>query len=480
MLRCQFRLSGFRFHDGTKCLPCEASYHIQCFRVGQPFSSRRKSAAGLVFPPVRHLPKFICECCTVRAVLDRELTGSEDWKLLCYERMRILDIAHSWSLGTHKQYQGKLDFVASWDSRFGTHILQPITLRKPPDGPEIPLMWLQEEYSLRPSPVRKLAQDFVGVSVTTVRQFRSAVSMYLGWDTLVSRPDISFLDQNHRLLYSPCRATDNYSSAQFAAGFRARLGEDVRPSVALQDRHVRWLDQDLDGRFRSARKASDKALFAMAGLANLSLWLGWLRSRECFDLCWSDVTVVRPEDSERVDLPPGTGMVTFDMQPETKSSRATRVDVLMAYCTLSGLNLGRWVYRAQHCCGIPHDWTSSPLPVFRHANGTKWTSHYFRHTFLYPALRSQRAAADAFLLAFDDSEGNRLEEKFWSLHCYRRGARTQATRGGQFLRLRFRKATEAQVYEHARWRRRRSGEKIDVIYRDWPLVERLMITLYSQ
>ena len=79
--------------------------------------------AGLCLPPVRHLPKFICECCTVRAVLDRELTGVEDWKLLCYERMRILDIAHSWSLGTHKQYQGKLNFVAAWDSHFGMKIL---------------------------------------------------------------------------------------------------------------------------------------------------------------------------------------------------------------------------------------------------------------------------------------------------------------------------------------------------------------------
>ena len=75
------------------------------------------------------------------------------------------------------------------------------------------------------------------------------------------------------------------------------MGEDVRPSIALQDRHVRGIDQDLDGRYRSARTLADKRLFAMAGLANLSLWLGWLRSRECFDLSWSDITVVRPEDA---------------------------------------------------------------------------------------------------------------------------------------------------------------------------------------
>jgi hypothetical protein len=394
--------------------------------------------------------------------------------------MRVLDMAHSWSLGTHKQYQGKLDFVSRWDSRYGTRILQTSRLLKPPCGPEIPLMWLQEEYSLRPSPLRKLAQDLVGVSVTTIRQFRSAVSMYMGWDTLVSNPQLAFLDQNNRLLHSPCRPTDNYSSGQFAAGFRARLGEDVRPSVALHDRHVRWLDYDLDGRYRSARTPADKRNLAMAGLANLSLWLGWLRSRECFDLSWSDITVIRPADAASVDLPPRTGMVAFDMQPETKSSRNSRVDVLMAYCTLSGLNLGRWIYRVQRSAGIPPDWTGCQTPVFCHPNGVRWSSLFFRKTYLYPALRAQRAAGDAFLLAFDDTEGNRLEDKFWSLHCYRRGARTQSTRGGRIHQFRFRKATEAQVYEHARWRRRRSGEKIDVIYRDWPLVDRLMITLYCQ
>ena len=115
-------------------------------------------------------------------------------------------------------------------------------------------------------------------------------------------------------------------------------------------------------------------------------------------------------------------MVAYDMQPETKSSRHTRVDFLMAYCTLSGLHLGKWVYRTQHTSGIPPDWADCPLPVFRHTNGTPWSSLYFRQTYLYPALRIQRGAGDAFLLAFDDTEGNRLEDKFWSLHCYRRGA----------------------------------------------------------
>ena len=94
-------------------------------------------------------------------------------------------------------------------------------------------MWLQEDYSLRPSPVCKLAQDFVGISVTTVCQFCLAVLMYMGRDILVSHPKLAFLGQNHQLLFSHCCPTDNYSSAQFAAGFQARLGEKMSAPLSL-------------------------------------------------------------------------------------------------------------------------------------------------------------------------------------------------------------------------------------------------------
>jgi hypothetical protein len=42
----------------------------------------------------------------------------------------------------------------------------------------------------------------------------------------------------------------------------------------------------------------------------------------------------------------------------------------------------------------------------------------------------------------------------------------------------FRKATLAQVYEHARWLRRRSGEAIDVLYREWGMRHLIRLTLY--
>jgi hypothetical protein len=44
---------------------------------------------------------------------------------------------------------------------------------------------------------------------------------------------------------------------------------------------------------------------------------------------------------------------------------------------------------------------------------------------------------------------------------------------------RFRKASQDQVYEHARWRRRRSSEAIDKQYDDWTEADRIALTLLS-
>jgi hypothetical protein len=136
----------------------------------------------------------------------------------------------------------------------------------------------------------------------------------------------------------------------------------------------------------------------------------------------------------------------------------------------------RWATRAR--C---YAYNGPATKIFCHANGTAWTSRYFREKYLYPSLRSQQAAGDALLRAFDSLSGpNSIPAKFWSLHCYRRGARTQVTRGGGVAAHRFRKATTDQVYEHGRWERKRSGERIDVIYREWTTRDRVKITFYCQ
>ena len=59
---------------------------------------------------------------------------------------------------------------------------------------------------------------------------------------------------------------------------------------------------------------------------------------------------------------------------------------------------------------------------------------------------------------------------------HRRGARTHSeiVRGEGPRRV----ASRAERYEHARWKLAQRGEEIDVVYREWPLYERLAITLH--
>ena len=296
---------------------------------------------------------------------------------------------------------------------------------------------------------------------------------------MVSHPDSAYFDKQKRLICQPVRSTDGLGCSLFATGLGARIGENANPSIALLDRHVRSLMADLEESYLSARTPHARRRAALAGLASLLLWLGWLRSSETFDLCWADFDVLEPEDGPSRDLPEGLGVVGVRLGPETKSSRNKPVDMSLAYQTLSGYHIGKWFHRARRSSGVGADYRTCPSRVFVHANGTPWTSYFYRHEFLYPSLQRQRAAGDAMLRAFNATAGNTIEAKFWSLHCFRRGARSQVSRGGVCGRHRFKKALKTQVHEHGRWRNRRSGEDIDVIYREWTLLEKIQITLYS-
>jgi hypothetical protein len=393
--------------------------------------------------------------------------------------MRVLDMSHYWSLGTHSKYQGKLNAITQFETEYdlARRILRPTPIIRPPSNADIGLMWMMESYSLRTTKLRG-TDELQLLSNATVRQLRSATSQYLAWDMMISQPDGAYFDQQKRLICQPCRPTDGLGCSLFASGIAARIGETVTPSVALLDRHVRGLDSDLEEQYLSARTPNGRRTAALAGLATMLLWLGWLRSSETFDLCWKDFNVVEPTDGPTVDLPQGCGVVGVRLGPETKSSRTKAVDLSIAYQTLSGYHCGKWFHRARRWCSIGADYTTNGTRVFTHLAGTPWTSNYYRHAFLYPSLVRQRLHGDAMLAAFDGSPGNTIEAKLWSLHCFRRGARSQVSRGGLFGRHRFRKALKSQVYEHGRWRRRRSSEEIDIIYQAWTLLECIQITLY--
>jgi hypothetical protein len=349
VLYCAFADGGSPFENGAWAVPCQSAYHARCLlSVGAPFQTRRKDSGGLAFPRVRHWATFVCEACSVCAIMDQELTSPTDWKLLCFERMRILDTTHHWAIRTHSKYQGKLSAMVASEDSFdiprNDRILRPAPLLQPPVTPEIPLMWLQESYSLRPGK-RTDAEPTLAL-FETLRQFRSAAAQYMALDALVSHPDRTCYDQkNSRVLYNACRPTDGLSFSFFADGMSARIGQDTHQSVALLDRHARFLVLDLDEKYLNARTPSLWRSLALAGLASLVFWLAWLRSSELFGLRWMDVGVVEPVDGPTLDLNRGCGAVLFRLSPETKSSRTRQADVPVAYGTLSGYHIDKWLQK---------------------------------------------------------------------------------------------------------------------------------------
>ena len=381
--------------------------------------------------------------------------------------MRVLDMVHGWAAGTHTTYQGKLRHISLFEQRFGVTILPGLVPPSPPAHPSIPLAWCQELHSLR-SGASRLSFDG-GVSYTTVRQLRSAVSQYLAIHSLHLHPS-SYLDGNRRLLYASCRDTDNLGSTLFSQGLASRIGTAASPSVALLHRHIISMVFHLEAQVRSSSgPVSTQASLAIC--AHLLLWLGWLRSTELFSLRWRDITIIPPASGPSVGLPPGIGVVLLQLLPETKSSRSKTADIVIAYTTLSGLKLGYWLRHAAALCPASPD-----SLIFLTPSGHPWDSAFFRHHFLYPGLRRLQREGDPFLLAFNGPSGNTLEDKFWALHSYRRGARSHVSK--RHLQSARRAASPTQVYEHARWRLRRSSERIDLHYQEWTIPDRIRLTLY--
>ena len=454
---------------------CGVAYHCECIRVGPPFHSRLGLGRSLGFPSVEIWPNFVCEVCTVRAVLDRELRRGPDTVLLQLERMRMVDTANSWARGTLTQYQTKLRQITRFEEAFDLTVLRPSHLRRPPSGPEIPLLWSQEWYSSQGGG-RQVGEggEKTSLAFGTIRQLRSAASHFLLLDSLNAHPGRNILDRGGKLIRQPCRPTDEMAYTLCTRGMATRIGTHSKPSFALLYRHVTYLDKDLNERYLQAHSPVLRRELATAAFANLMLFLGWLRSGETFTLRWSDLSIVEPCEGPTVDLPQGIGALLVTLLPETKSNRSVRADVVIAYKTLGGLQPGKWFHRCRRASGLEDDWKKDNRYIFRHADGSPWSSLYYRRTYLYPSLHEQRGMGDPYLKPFDGRPGNSIEDKFWSLHTYRRAGRTHVTKP-----LTAKKATKDQIYEHARWKRHSQGEDIDILYRQWSILDRIQITLYS-
>jgi len=477
IVRCCYRHRGFT-KGQQRYRPCGVVYHTACVRVGAPFQSRRDDGRGLQFPTHFKPGVFICEACTVRSVLGRELQTRSDAYLLSLERMRILDVAHSWSPGSYHTYQPYLRAVVKFETDWHVNILRVNPPVSPPDDPIIPLMWCHESYGLRPGRKGQLQQADPQVSFATVRQLRAAVAQWQAWTTAVSTPGVGYFDQSRRLLQQNCRATDTATFTLFAKGLAIRTGTESRPSKSLLYRHVAYLDRHLNRRFRLEEDPYLAHETALAGTFNAILWLGWLRSSEALGLRWMDLLVTSPADGPQLGLTQGTGAVRLRLRPETKSQRSVRADMILAYKSGAGIPLGLWLSRARTTYQGRQNLNVSDRALFVHPDNTAWTSLYYRERYLYPSLYRQRAGQDPWLTPFNAHSTVSLEEAFWSLSSYRNGARSWVSRPRMYGSKRQRKATPEEVYEHGRWRRQRNSEAIDKVYQQWTYEDRVAITLY--
>ena len=156
--KCMFYSKGFTCKNIT-FQACEVIYHPQCIRVGSPFRTRHygKGTRGTQYPPSATILPFICELCTTRTHLQRELDPNcqQDALLLMLERMRMIDTAHAWD---HKTVQNMCNTLKGVDQFFQNFSLPPIhrqldlsPLKHPPLDIAIPLFWSMEHYTTAPS-----------------------------------------------------------------------------------------------------------------------------------------------------------------------------------------------------------------------------------------------------------------------------------------------------------------------------------------
>jgi hypothetical protein len=92
-----------------------------------------------------------------------------------------------------------------------------------------------------------------------------------------------------------------------------------------------------------------------------------------------------------------------------------------------------------------------------------------RLSVLIQSLNAQRLNGDASLIPFVGSTpGNTLAEKFWSMHSYRREARSHVSRKRATNGC---KTFEDEVNEHGRWRVKRSSLSLSRGYLQWSIAD---------
>jgi hypothetical protein len=471
--RCDFRIRGFPWpHGAGHARPCGVAYHAYCIQAGPPFRTRLPKDKGLVYPHGRHaVTHFICESCQVRALLNREIQHTKvDVALLMLERMRMIDAAHNLAATTIATYGRSLNRLQRFTAWSGVPTLVPTVLRHPPVSPALGIMYAQLQHSVQPTASGET------VTYGVARQLRSAASAYYQNDLAAAYPHQATMEQRRVRVLQHIAPTDSLHFTMQGKGMARRMGTASKPSWALSHVHIAYIDQHLNTAFRRSSDPMDRHELAVAGSVNLWTYLGWLRGGETFGLKRDEVAVLSPQDGPTVGLPLGMGLVTGTLLPETKTDPTQAADVVIAYRCLSGLSLGLWMDRL-----ATFQATAQPL-LFSTARKPLWTSLHFRTTYAWPLLEQQRLAGEATLRGFSTVPGHRIRDKIWSMHSWRRGGRSRVSRGPRAGEPRIpgrRKATNTEIVEHGRWRRRMGGEDMPTHYNQWDVVDRAAITTLS-
>jgi hypothetical protein len=236
---------------------------------------------------------------------------------------------------------------------------------------------------------------------------------------------------------------------------------------------MKWLHEYYNRLYHSATTREARAESDKAAVTHLISYLGWLRAMETFSLTWDDleVEVILPSDGPLVGLPEGIGVILATLLDQTKSNQFSRADVAIALMTSSGLSLGKWIARLH--ADLPPDGLLNSAHVIATPAGAPWTSHYYRHTYLYPALAVYHASGDPFLKTFDGAPGNTIPARCWSFNTQRRSGRSECSKKRPWT---IRAATPAEVIKHGHWRISRGSLDMPLAYLEWSIEDRTCIT----
>jgi hypothetical protein len=250
------------------------------------------------------------------------------------------------------------------------------------------------------------------------------------------------------------------------------LGDHPQPLTVLPGKIMKWIDDFFYQCLLNATNILDARRICRAAITHLASYLGWLRALETFGLKWGHSRIINPLDGPTVGLPLGIGILLFRLLFQTKSSQAWTADVVIAFETASRLSLGAWLNQLRDL--LPPEQLQDDEYIIAHEDGMPWTSHHYRHTYLYPAVYACRAAGEPFLQTFDDTPGNSIPEHCWGFNTQRRSGRSEVSKKRMWAT---RKASNAEVIEHGRWCISRSSLDMPLAYLKWSIEDRACITI---